>query len=358
MTRDYSQFVASAPSDEAPVGPANALERLGWKPFFAQQLSLEDLAWGVPARVVAMHRGAIHLLGDGLDVLIPPPADVAVGDWLLYHRDLPASSRLLERQSLFKRRAAGTGREMQLIAANIDTVFITTSCNQDFNIARLERYVALAFEAEVDPVILLTKADLNPEADRLADEAARISSRVPVLALNAKGGEVKTVLAPWCRPGQTVAFLGSSGVGKSTLVNALSGANSIATQAIREDDGKGRHTTTHRQLHVLAGGYTVVDTPGMREVQLAEAEHGIAEVFEDIEELAATCRFRDCRHDTEPGCAIRAALEAGQLEPVRLERWRKLVQEVRFNAASLQERRTMDRAFGKMVRTTLAHKKR
>jgi ribosome biogenesis GTPase len=214
--------------------------------------------------------------------------------------------------------------QVQLIAANIDTAFIVTSCNLDFNVARLERYIALAFDAGVTPVILLTKPDLCDDPAPYVTDAEAISADVAVLTLNARSDEPASKLAPWCKPGQTMAFLGSSGVGKSTLTNSLSVSEVAATQAIREDDAKGRHTTSHRQLHILPNGCAVLDTPGVRELQLTDAESGVAEVFSDLDDLSTQCRFNDCRHASEPGCAILAALERGDIDEARLARWRKL----------------------------------
>ena len=216
-------------------------------------------------RVVIVHRSGLQVAGDGTLETIAPGPEATVGDWLLLDRTRPRSSRVLERKSLIKRRAPGTSREVQLIAANIDTVFVVTSCNQDFNVARLERYVALAFEAEVEPVIVLTKADLADDIAPYVEAAQAVSDRVPVVALDARGAEPALALADWCKPGRTVAFLGSSGVGKSTLTNALLGAQAIATQGIREDDAKGGHTTTRRELYATPGGCLVLDTPGMRD---------------------------------------------------------------------------------------------
>ena len=205
--------------------------------------------------------------------------------------------RLLRRSSLFKRRAAGTSRKLQLIAANVDTLFIVTSCNQDFNPARLERYLALASEAGVTPVIVLTKADLADARRTLSALRPGCSGRAGGV-VDARSAEASPRLAPWCARGQTVALVGSSGVGKSTLVNTLTGTERIATQGVREDDDKGRHTTTGRSLHRLPAGGWLVDTPGMRELQLTDVKAGIDEVFADIVALAPSCRFSDCSHET------------------------------------------------------------
>lgn len=356
MVRDYSALFPGSlpPARRDPT----ALERLGWVPFFAQQIDAEALTETPPVRVVAVHRSGLQVAGDGTDEMIPPGPEATVGDWLLFDRARPRSSRVLERKSLIKRRAPGTGRQVQLIAANIDTVFVVTSCNQDFNVARLERYVALAFEAGIEPVIVLTKTDLVDDPAPWIDAAKAVSDRVPVVSLDARGAEPAQALRDWCKPGRTVAFLGSSGVGKSTLTNALLGAQAIATQGIREDDAHGRHTTTRRELHQISHGCLVLDTPGMRELQLTDAASGIADVFEDIAALARECRFTDCRHENEPGCAVQVALADGQLDPARLARWRKLQAEDAFNSASLAERREKDRAFGKLVHNAMKEKSR
>lgn len=332
------------------------LEALGWGPFFAQQIDADELTDLRPARVVAVHRSGLQVKGDAFDETVPPGIPATVGDWLMLDRLRPKSSRVLARKSLIKRRAPGTDRQVQLIAANIDTAFIVTSCNQDFNPARLERYIALASDAEIEPVIVLTKIDLVDDPQPWIEAAGSISERVPVVALDAVGDAPLTALRDWCEPGRTIAFFGSSGVGKSTLTNALTGTSEIATKSIRVDDAKGRHTTTRRELHIIPGRCIVLDTPGMRELQLTDAASGIADVFEDIETLAKQCRFGDCRHETEPHCGVQNAIGEGRLDPLRLTRWRKLRSEDAFNSASLAERRSKDREFGRMVRSAMKAK--
>lgn len=350
MTRDYSHLFPDIARNAPAKRKLSKLEWLGWQPFFSQQVDAGGLNATPAVRVIEVHRNGLHVLGDGIDELVPPGPDATVGDWLLMDKAQPSQSVVLERKSLFSRRAPGTDRKVQLIAANLDTAFIVTSCNQDFNLARLERYVALAFEADVTPVILLTKSDLCDDPSAYVNQAAQISERVIVLSLNALGHEPREKLREWCKPGQTVAFLGSSGVGKSTLVNALMDDKAVQTAAVREDDAKGRHTTTRRQLHFSADGCGVLDTPGMRELQLTHAQDGIADLFDDIARLRHQCRFNDCQHDTEPGCAILQAVEDGDISRDRLARWAKLQAEERFNSASLAERRSDGKALHKTIK--------
>ena len=354
MTRDFSQFLPGASlKPRAQDGAAHGLsplQTLGWKPFFAQQLDADQLGQTPPVRVTSVHRSALRVLGEGIDTRVPPRFDATVGDWLLYDAERPADSIVLDRTSLLKRRAAGHERREQLIAANIDTAFIVTSCNNDFNIARLERYIALIADAGAEPVILLTKSDTCDDPSGYVDQARAISDSVPVLALDARGDAPLRHLAPWCKPGQTVAFLGSSGVGKSTLVNSLSGAQTMETAGIREDDARGRHTTTHRQLHILPAGFAVLDTPGMRELQLTDVAAGISEVFSDLQDIAHQCKFNDCRHQGEPGCAVQAALDTGAIDAKRVDRWMKLVAEEAHNTATLAQRKSKDKALGKTIK--------
>lgn len=337
--------------DARPLSPRpSALEALGWQPFFAEQTKAVDLTATPPVRVTAVHRSGLHLRGDGIETVIQPRADATVGDWLLLNAAQPAQSQLLTRKSLIQRKAAGDDRQQQLIAANVDSCFIVTSCNDEFNLARLERFIALVFEASVTPVLVLTKADLTDDPAPFVAAARSISERIEIVVMNALGDQAATQLQPWCGPGQTIAFLGSSGVGKSTLVNALLGGGLLATAPVRGDDAKGRHTTRHRALHFMSNDCALMDMPGMRELQLADAEDGVEEVFADLAELATHCRFSDCRHETEPGCAIRAALAKGEFDEARLARWAKLAAEEQSNSAAMAKRKAFSKALGKTIR--------
>ena len=236
--------------------------------------------------------------------------------------------RRLIRKTVLERRTEGS-KAPQLAGANVDTLFIVTSCNADFNPARLERYLALANEAGTTPVILLTKADTVADAEMYEQRAIALQRELAVVTLNPRSRDAAAAVAPWCGVGQTVALVGSSGVGKSTLVNTLAGPmQELAQQTggIREHDAKGRHTTTSRSLHAIAGGGWVIDTPGMRTLRVSDAAFGIETLFAEITELAPLCRFSDCTHSHEPGCAVQEAVAEGVLDPERLTRWRKLVE--------------------------------
>lgn len=327
------------------------LEQLGWKPFFQQQLSLEELSELNIARVIEQHRSnTIGLSLKGQVDLINSINNekVCVGDWVLFDEE-NRIARLIERQSLFERKAPGTQVRTQLIAVNIDILFIVCSLNQDFNLNRIERYLAIAHEAKVTPVVVLTKADQCNEVEDKIAQVQHLDTLMMVFAINTLDKSALKPLASYCQKGDTIAFLGSSGVGKSTLVNGLLGYQALETGAIREDDSKGRHTTTYRTLKILPKGGILMDTPGMRELQLSDCEAGVQETFSEIIELARQCRFKNCQHIPEPNCAIQSALEAGKLSQRRFDSYQKLLKEQAFNGASLAERKAKDKSFGKMI---------
>ncbi|WP_447759805.1 ribosome small subunit-dependent GTPase A [Sphingopyxis panaciterrae] len=311
------------------------LEELGWNARFSEQVSRAEAEQYQPVRVMAVHRGKIAVAGAEGQRFISPyipgagPSDdhPTVGDWLLIHDATSEPIRVLRRMNLFKRRAPGDPRKEQMIAANVDTLFIVASCNQDFSVARLERYLVLAREVGVNPVVVLTKTDLTDAPETFAAMAHALQPGLRVETINGRDPASVACLASWCSKGKTVALLGSSGVGKSTLVNTLRGSVSIATQAIRARDGTGRHTTTVREMHRLDRGGWLLDTPGMRELQLSDAAEGISEVFDDLIEMARRCRFSDCAHRGEPDCAVRTAIADGTLPSARFDRWQKLASE-------------------------------
>lgn len=329
-------------SVKKPIDTAHTpLPALGWTDFFDTQLGPEEQS-ATRVRIATVHRSRMSGIEGGgrIKLRLPPKTtttDFAVGDWVLADPQDRTVLRRLERHSLLQRKTAGSDIP-QLIAANIDTLFIVTSCNDDFNPARLERYLALANEAQTTPVIVLTKADKVDDFAPYLRDAQALQRGLQVVVVNAKEPTAIDTLAPWCAQGQTVALVGSSGVGKSTLLNSLSqkaGEDAQETGGIREDDAKGRHTTTSRSLHAMPQGGWVIDTPGMRTLHVSDVAAGLDVLFAEISELAPQCRFRDCTHRHEPGCAVQAAVDAGTLDPERLARWRKLDDENRANTPTL-----------------------
>ena len=308
------------------------LATLGWRAYFSEQVTSEEAQQCRPVRVMSVHRGKIAVAGAGAQHFVSPyiagaaPTDdhPTVGDWLLIDKDTLEPVRVLGRLNLFKRRAPGDPRKEQMIAANVDTLFIVASCNQDFSVARLERYLVLARDVGVNPVVVLTKTDLTDTPETFAAAVRAIEPGLRVETVNGRDPASAARLASWCGEGETVALLGSSGVGKSTLINTLRGSDSIATQAIRAGDDTGRHTTTVREMHRLDHGGWLLDTPGMRELQLSDAAAGISEVFDDFILAAQDCRFSNCAHGGEPDCAVQAAIADGTLTLDRFDRWRKL----------------------------------
>jgi ribosome biogenesis GTPase len=278
-----------------------------------------------------VHRSGLQVVGENIDQHVELSGSdhelqATVGDWLLFNIETQRVVRRLERKSLFRRRAPGTDRREQLIAANVDTLFIVTSCNKDFNASRIERYLALAAEARIQPVIVLTKMDLSDDSDSYKNEALKLQNDIRVECVNAKDKLSLAALKTFCTEGHTIALIGSSGVGKSTLINNLTDSDQL-TAEISEEDGKGIHTTTSRSLHLLQDGGILIDTPGIRELKLTETESGIEDTFEDVTQYLGVCKFKNCQHETEAGCAIKTALESGELDQRRWESYQKLQNE-------------------------------
>ncbi|WP_289040285.1 ribosome small subunit-dependent GTPase A [uncultured Aliiroseovarius sp.] len=326
------------------------LADLGWSTSFEAQF--DDAGDLTPYRITEIHRSRMNALGEAGDVILTSPknaaGELAVGDWVLADPEMRIQ-QVLERKSLLQRRAAGTDAHTQLIAANVDTLFIVTSCNDDFNIARIERFLALAHEAGCYPVLVLTKADLCDDSALYEAQAQALDPMLTILTVNARDPDAAKTVGAWCKPPQTAAFIGSSGVGKTTLTNALTGGDA-ATGGVREDDAKGRHVTTARSMYPMRHGGWIIDMPGMRAMRLLDTREGIDIVFDDLAELETHCRFSDCAHETEPGCAVRAAIEAGELDPDRLARWRKLRAGEAKNTETVTESRARERKFSKMVK--------
>ncbi len=341
------------------------LHQMGWGHFFQQQLSIEELESCSLARVAGVNRNLLSLITEegGLEAFIPgnwylngTDALPTVGDWLLLDEATGQPLRLLERKSFLHRKAAGRESKIQALASNIDTLFIVTSCNDDFNPSRIERYLTLALGCEITPVLVITKSDLVSETDSYLRQAQDLSKDMAVHTVNALDAVSVSRLHFWCGTGQTIALAGSSGVGKSTLVNTLSSLQVQSTGSIRDDDSKGRHTTTERSLHFLPMGCVLIDTPGIRELQLSDCREGLACAFDDIESLAMSCRFNDCSHEHESGCAVLAAVQEGGLDMRRLTNYRKILREQERNSRTIAQRRSRDKKFGKMCREVMAVK--
>jgi ribosome biogenesis GTPase len=318
------------------------LASFGWDEQLARDFEPLRAPGTVPARVIAEHRDRYVVraaAGERAAVLAGrlrhqsrAREDLpATGDWVAVDEGdgTAAIHAVLPRRSLFLRKAAGETTEAQVLAANVDVALIAAALPDDVNPRRIERYLALAWESGAVPVVLLTKADLVDDVDSAVRGVRAVAPGVDVAAVSAVTGAGVDVLARWLQPGRTAVLLGASGAGKSTLANLLLGEDALRTAAVRED-GKGRHTTTHRQLVQLRNGALLIDTPGMRELQLWSADAGLESAFADVEALAARCRFGDCAHELEPGCAVRAAAESGTLDPARLESWRRLRRELNW----------------------------
>ena len=334
---------------------------LGWSSFFEQQLTADDGAW-TPARVTWEGRGEYRLssgseewraeLTGRLRHLAASRAELpTVGDWVLASAE--RIHRVLTRRSAFSRKTAGRTVEEQVVAANVDTVLLVTSLNRDFNVRRIERYLALTWESGATPVVVLSKADLSDDSGLREHTSASAAAGVRVVVSSVVTGVGMSELSEIVRQGGTTALLGSSGVGKSSIINALAGESRQSVREIRPADDRGRHSTTSRQLFQLPDGGVLIDTPGMRELTMWDAEGGLEHAFADVEELAQECRFRDCAHASEPGCAVTRAIEGGSLDPARLESYQRLQREERFlqsRAEANAERNRIGRLTSKALR--------
>ncbi|MBL1141608.1 MAG: ribosome small subunit-dependent GTPase A [Proteobacteria bacterium] len=307
------------------------LSQLGFKSFFSEQLLAEEIDVSHPARISKIYRShCIVWSSNGIiefDVgVFSEPKNIAVGDWILIPNQGERPLRKLDRETVLIRKAAGKRTNDQTIAANVDTLFIVMSCDQDFNVSRIERYMALALEAKINPVVVLTKIDLVDNADQFKKEVEALQNDLRVECVNAKDKSSLESLRTLSTEGHTIALVGSSGVGKSTLINSLTDAEQL-TAEVSAEDGKGQHTTTSRSLHLLNDGGILIDTPGIRELQLSDCETGIEDAFEDVMKFMTQCKFNNCQHDTEKVCGIKAALESGELDQRRWKNYRKLQDE-------------------------------
>jgi ribosome biogenesis GTPase len=334
------------------------LEKYGWDDFFAEGFAPYAAEGYVAGRVILQH-GKIYVVqteagereaevtGRLRHQASGPRELPAVGDWVaLRERGGDGQTMIhavLPRRSVFARKAAGMRLDEQVVAANVDTVFLVTGLDHDYNPRRIERYLIMAWESGARPVVLLNKSDLTDDPEARVREVEMVAPGVPVMILSAKHDEQLQQLAPFVGPGQTVALMGSSGAGKSTIVNRLAGSDVQRTAEVRVSDSRGRHTTTHRELILLPSGGLVIDTPGMRELQLLVSERGMRETFEEIEERARHCRFTDCRHENEPDCAVREALASGALDPARYANYRKMLGEMEELAARQDTRLAQER---------------
>ena len=332
------------------------LTAIGWNSVLDQQFSAFAEEGLVPARVARAHSSIYWLYTEQGELTAELTGRMrhqamsrselpAVGDWVAVEprqeEDKGTLHAILPRKSCFSRKEAATRTEEQVIAANVDTVFLVTDLDRDFNLRRLERYLTMAWDSGANPVVVLNKADLSDAVETQVAEVEAIAFGVPVHPVSAVEKEGMEPLYQYMGPGETVVLLGSSGVGKSTLINALMGSETLEVGAVRAHDGRGRHTTTHRELVLLPGGGVLIDNPGIREIQLWGDEEGLRGTFEDIEELAGGCRFGDCKHEQEPGCAVHAALEDGSLDAKRFDSYLKLQKELRHLAVRQDQKARM-----------------
>jgi ribosome biogenesis GTPase / thiamine phosphate phosphatase len=353
------------------------LMSLGFDSWFSSQVDVNIRTEFIPARIAAEHRGEYDVwstrgeeraklsaplfrkLSKGRGESLP-----GTGDWVALNPDLDVDGlaiveQIFERRTVFTRGAAGKETRVQVVAANVDRVCMVSGLDDNYNVRRVERYLARIWASGAQPVLILNKTDLCDDVDAVIRDLEVHCENVPILAISALNDDGVDGVRKLIEPGKTAVLVGSSGTGKSTLINALFGEIRMETGDVREKDSKGRHTTTRRQMLLLPKGGMLIDTPGMRELQLFDDE-GIDNVFADIEALAAQCRFGDCRHAAEPGCAVQAALESGDLDPERFFNYAKMGREVADfeERQDIYKRRKSEKTFGKMVKNAKKHKKK
>lgn len=320
-------------------------KQFGWNEIRETQRQEWEDTTATPGRILVEHKRMYRIATDDGELLGEISGKMrfdalsrldypAVGDWVMVHAR-PEEGKatiqgILPRQSFFSRKVAGTTLEQQIVASNVDTVFLVNALNQDFNIRRMERYLVMAYESGANPVFVLTKADLCDDVEEKRQLVENIAFGVPIHVVSALTNTGIEDLEPYLQEGKTVALLGSSGAGKSTLTNLFLGEEIQLVREVREDDDRGKHTTTHRELFRLPTGALLIDTPGMRELQLWEADSSSDHGFSDIKELAEQCKFRDCTHKAEPGCAVQGAIMSGELDEGRFQSYKKLLRELAF----------------------------
>ncbi|HXG93647.1 MAG TPA: ribosome small subunit-dependent GTPase A [Blastocatellia bacterium] len=346
------------------------LKTLGWNAHFDKEFEPYRNEGYRTGRVALEYQGLYRIFTESGEMLAEVTGRMrfqaggredfpAVGDWVviapLENQKKALIHAILPRTSKFSRKAAGQGADEQVVATNVDVIFLVQGLDKDYNLRRIERYLALALESGAHPVIILNKADLADDLEARVREVESISQGLPVHAISAKREEGLEALKQYLGQGVTAAFLGSSGVGKSTLINRLLGRERQKVSEVRQSDDRGRHTTRHRELIVLPEGGLLIDTPGMRELQLLDVDEGLADTFADIETIARDCYFSNCRHEREPDCAVKAAIEEGILDPARLENYKKMQSEIEYlesrnDFKTRMERKERERKFGKLAK--------